>query len=85
MFACLLEFHGKAAHDIFNKICLSVPSCFEGQFSSIGEFLMGFSKMCFECDPYFLDCRETIPGFDLLLEFPCLVKNSVCLGYHMMV
>ena len=76
----MLEFRGKAACDIFDKIRLTSSSFFEGQLSSLGEFLIGFTKNCFEHDPCFIGRRETIPVLDGLLEFFYLVKNGVCLG-----
>ena len=36
---------------------------------------MGFLKMSLECDPRFLDRRETIPGLDGLSKFSGIVKD----------
>ena len=76
----VLEFCRKAAHNVFNNICLYKPIFFEDQLFGLGEFLVGFTKMCPECNPRFLDRRYTITGLDGLLKFSCLVKNVVCLG-----
>ena len=73
----MLEFRGKGDHDVFNKIRFPVYNLFEGQLYSLGEFLMGLAKMCFERDPIFMYWREKIPGIDGLSEFSCLVNNVV--------
>ena len=64
---------------------MSVASLFEGQLFGLGELLMGFKKMCFERDPYFLDQRKAIPGLDRLSEFPSIVHNVICIGYLLRV
>ena len=38
---------------------------------------MGLSKISLECDPRFMDQRETIPGIDGLSKFSGLVKDVV--------
>ena len=76
----VLKFWGKVAYDLFNKIFLPVAILFEGQLSGISEFLMGFVKFCFECNPIFLDRRKTIPLLDRLSEFSCLVEDVIRLG-----
>ena len=76
----VLKFHRKAVYDVFNKACLYVAILFEGQFSGLGEFLIGFAKMRFERKTRFLDQRKAITGLDRFSEFPTLVDNVIGLG-----
>ena len=73
----MLKFHGKAVYDVFNEVEFSVASFSYGQFYGLGEFLMGFAKMCFECDTRFLGWRKAISGLVGLSEFPSPVDNII--------
>ena len=64
---CLvLKFRKKAAYDISNNIYFPIFGLIRGQLFGLAEFLMGFTRMCFERDPYFLDLSKAIPGPDRL-------------------
>ena len=43
----VLKIRGKEVYSVFNKVFLYVDIFFNGQLSSLGEFLMGFGEMCF--------------------------------------